>query len=66
MYSLEMSSFKRSDAGNTNNTFYQTNMQPPDWYKWFQSARETELGIELDDSEEWIEVNNSIIFILYM
>ena len=51
-----MNLLERSDAGNTDDTFYQTNMDPPDWYKWFRPANKTELGIELDDSDEWIEV----------
>ena len=51
-----MNLHERSDAGNTDDTFYKTRMDPPDWYKWFRPANKTELGIELDDSDEWMEV----------
>ena len=32
---VEMERNKMADAGNTDGTFYQTNMQPANWYTWF-------------------------------
>ena len=42
---------KMADAGNTDGTFYQTNMQPANWYTWFSKE-----GAKDDDG--WTQVWN--------
>lgn len=37
---LELAQHRMDDAGNTSTTFYQTNMQPANWYKWFKPSSE--------------------------
>ena len=34
----ELAQHRRDDAGNTDTTYYQTNMQPANWYKWFTKS----------------------------
>ena len=38
-----------TDAGSTNTQFYQTNMRPATWYKWFSEAGNK-------DDSGWTEV----------
>ena len=42
------------DAGNTDTKFYQTNMQPANWYKWFAPN-----SPESESDEGWTEVSSS-------
>ena len=51
------------DAGNTDTTFYQTNMQPANWYKWFvpesEKSSDSEKSPESEkDDEGWTEVSS--------
>ena len=42
-----------ADAGYTDSTFYQTTMQPTNWYKWFTKD-------ESKDDDGWTQVCNNL------
>ena len=46
---VEMEQNKMADAGSTDGTFYQTNMQPANWYTWFTKEGAT-------DDDGWTQV----------
>ena len=62
-----MAQHRRDDAGSTGATFYQTTLNPGNWYKWFESGSTAEpssedpedpstKGTEEDPDAGWTEV----------